>query len=339
MLRKLLTMNLALTICILLLPISAWAASQASYTLTISNDKPEVGHEVQIIVKGQHLEDVYAYEVNLDYDPSQLKFKDAKSAIKGFSIPPIVKNNRIQFANTKIGKESGEGGDVTLCTLTFTVIGKGQAIVKLTDVKLVSSSMVSTKQNAGVQIAAEIHGDLAPFSDIYGHWARESIDKAAKLGFVSGYEDGTFHPQGLVTRAEFAAMLAKALHLPINGNGQLAFADLEQIPDWARSSISAVTTADIVTGYEDHTFRANQMISRAEITTMIVRALGTNVNSASVSTFADVDQIPDWAQAFVSTAAGLGIIQGKGDNLFVPNENATRAEAVTIILSMLAQKH
>lgn len=50
------------------------------------------------------------------------------------------------------------------------------------------------------------------FSDISGHWAREAIEKAAKLGFVNGYEDGTFQPQGLVNRSEFAVMLARAFN-------------------------------------------------------------------------------------------------------------------------------
>jgi hypothetical protein len=339
--RKMLYIHLILIICMLLVPMSAWAEDLNTFTLTISNDKPEVGKdkELKVTVTGDNLQDIYAYEVNFVYDTNQLRFKDAKSAITGFSIPAIVKDNQIQFASTKVGKVAGESGKVPLCTLTFEPIGKGQAAVELTDVKLVTSKMVSTKQNASTQIAMDIRNDnAAMFRDIAGHWAKESIEKAAKLGFVNGYEDDSFQPDGLVTRAEFATMLARAIHLPLKDNAQLALADQSSMPAWAKSSISSAVDAGIVSGYEDNTFRAGQMISRAEITTMIVRASGIQANENQISTFGDKDQIPAWANAYIAAAAEAGLIQGKGDNLFMPNDNATRAEAVTLILSLLDYK-
>lgn len=339
--RKLLYIQLTLMICMFLVPMSIWAADPFTYTLTISNDKPEVGKdkEIKVTVTGDNLQDIYAYEVNFVYDTNQLRFKEAKSALNGFSIPAIVKDNQIQFASTKIGNAAGESGKVPLCTLTFEPIGKGQAAVELTDVKLVTSKMVSTKQNAGAQIALDIRNDnAAMFRDIAGHWAKEAIERAAKLGFVNGYEDGTFRPQGLVTRAEFATMLARAIHLPLNDKAELTFADQSSIPEWAKSSISSAVNAGIVSGYEDNTFRSGQMISRAEITTMIVRASGVQADENKLSTFADQDQIPEWAYAFVTAAAEAGLIQGKGDNLFMPSDNATRAEAVTLLLSLLDYK-
>ncbi|MDQ0914635.1 S-layer homology domain-containing protein [Paenibacillus sp. V4I5] len=339
--HKLLYIHLTFLLCMFLVPMSTWAADTFSYKLTISNDKPEVGKdkEITVTVKGDNLQDVYAYEVNFIYDTSQLRFKEAKSAITGFSIPAIVKNNQIQFASTKIGNVAGESGQVTLCTLTFEPFGKGEASVKLTDVKLVNSKMVSAKQNAGTQIAMEIRNDnRALFRDIAGHWAKDAIEKATKLGFVNGYEDGIFQPQGLVTRAEFAAMLARAIHLPLKDDAALSFADLAFMPEWAKSSISAAAASGIVSGYEDNTFRSDKKISRAEITTMIVRAAGILANEDKISTFTDKDQIPDWAYPFVVSAAEAGLIQGKGGNLFMPNDHATRAEAVTLILSLLDYK-
>lgn len=338
--RKLFSIHLALLLCMLLLPLTSLAADPASFTLTITNDKPEVGKEVQVTVKGQNLQDVYAYEVNFAYDEDQLRFKGAESAIQGFSVPPMLKKNRIQLATTKIGNISGESGDITLCTLTFEVIGEGKAAVELTDVKLVTSKLVSNVLKAGVQTAAEIQSNksAAAFSDISGHWAREAIEKAAKLGFVNGYEDGTFHPQGLVNRSEFAVMLARALQLQENGSAQLSFTDLDSIPQWARPSISKAVAAGIVTGYEDDTFRPENMITRAEITAMIVRASGITVDPAKKPAFADADQIPEWADPFVAEAKEAGFIQGREGNLFAPNDHATRAEAVTLILSMLTFK-
>ena len=341
MLRKLLSIYLTIMLCLLLVPLTSHAAEKSSFTLSISNDKPEVGKdkEVKVTVKGNNLQDVYAYEVNFEYDPSQLRLKEAKSTLTGFAIPVIVKNNQIQFASTKIGKVAGESGNVPLCTLTFEPIGQGKALVKLTDVKLVSSKLVSNKQNANTQITMNIQsGNKAMFRDIAGHWAKDAIERAAKQGFVNGYEDGTFRPQGLVTRAEFAKMLALAMQLPLSYDVQLTFTDVDRVPEWAKPSVSAATTAGIVSGYEDNTFRSNNLISRAEMTAMIVRALGIKVEAVQTTTFADDAQIAAWARPYVSAATEAELIKGQGNNLFAPNAKATRAEAVTLILSMLDHK-
>lgn len=336
MIRKLLIINIALLMFVLLFPLTTLAAETASYSLIISNDKPEIGKEVQVTVKGKNLQDVYAYEVNFVYDDSQLRFKAAKSAFSGFTVPAILKKDHLQFASTKIGNAPGENGEVTLCTLTFEAIGGGKASIELTDVKLVNSKLASVTHSAGTVATTEIK-NMTTFTDISGHWAKEAIEKAAKLGFVNGYEDGSFRPQGLVTRSEFAVILARALHLPVNDK-QLTFSDLDSIPQWASTSISATVKAGIVTGYEDNTFRSDQRITRAEITTMIVRALGLSLDTTRNSTFADADDIPAWAKTYITAASEAKLVQGRDGNLFAPNDQATRAEAVTLILSMLNNK-
>ncbi|MGG2198661.1 S-layer homology domain-containing protein [Paenibacillus validus] len=93
--------------------------------------------------------------------------------------------------------------------------------------------------------------------------------------------------------------------------------------------------ANVISGYEDGTFRADRSIRRAELAVMIVRALGLPLDPNTQLTFEDTDQIPQWAQAHVAAAFQLGMISGRNPNLFAPNESATRAEAVTLILAML----
>ncbi|MBP1965349.1 S-layer homology domain-containing protein [Paenibacillus aceris] len=334
--RKLLSVILTLMLLCLLIPFAASAEKSTSFTLTISNEQPEAGQEVLVSVKGHDLQDLYAYEVNLGYDPEQLRFKQAKSEISGMSITPIVKNGSIQFATTKIGNKAGENGDAVLCTLAFDVIGKGSTKVELNDVKLVSSQLASVTLKANAQVTTEIKGGKpAAFTDIAGHWAREAIEKAVKLGFVNGYEDHTFRPQGLVTRAEFTAMLTRALQITGLENAPLDFADADSIPQWASAGISAAVAAGIVDGYDDNTFRADNQINRAEMTALVVRALKLDVSSAAALTFSDQDQIPDWAAPYVATSVKAGLIQGRDGNLFAPLEQTTRAEAVTLILNAI----
>ncbi|NIK78732.1 hypothetical protein FHS15_003878 [Paenibacillus castaneae] len=177
-------------------------------------------------------------------------------------------------------------------------------------------------------------GNPIVFTDISGHWAKVSIQEAIKLGFIAGYTDGTFRPNAQTSRSEFAAMLSRTLKLEGEGE-ELAFADLEQIPAWARPFIARTTAAGILQGYSDHTFRPDRNITRAEMAVMIVRALGLKVDSNAKTTFADANTIPAWAKPYVAAANEAGLIKGRGNNLFAPNENATRAEAVIMILALL----
>lgn len=111
----------------------------------------------------------------------------------------------------------------------------------------------------------------AQFSDISGHWAQANIKKAVSEGIVKGYTDGTFKPNGAVTRAEFAVMLMNALK-PTGNGVELGFTDT--IPAWAEKSIAQALEAKIIRGYEDVTFRPAASITRSELAVMISRAAG-----------------------------------------------------------------
>jgi arabinogalactan endo-1,4-beta-galactosidase len=177
----------------------------------------------------------------------------------------------------------------------------------------------------------------AGLSDISGHWAEVNIKRAVSEGIVKGYADGTFKPNATVTRAEFAVMLMNALK-PSGKGAALGFKD--SIPAWAEPSIAQALEAKIIRGYEEGTFRPTASITRSELAVMIARAAGVDlITASSTSTgFADDSQIPAWAKDAVAAVKKLGIVNGRSGNLFAPNETATRAEAVTIIMNLLQTK-
>jgi hypothetical protein len=174
-------------------------------------------------------------------------------------------------------------------------------------------------------------------SDIVDHWAKASIEKSVELGFVSGYEDGTFRPNGKVTRGEFSTMLARALKLDTAAT-EFGFADQDQTPVWAKPFIQALAKAGFISGYEDGTFRSDNKITRTELVVIIVRALGLELDPNETLPFDDANQVPVWAKPYVAAAAKAGIVKGYGDGKFNPNSSATRAEAVIMILAMLDQQ-
>lgn len=185
-----------------------------------------------------------------------------------------------------------------------------------------------------VEDEEEAPGTAVVLNDIGGHWAKDSIERAIKLGIVTGYGDSTFRPEATVSRAEFTALIARALKLKGTA-GSIDFSDEAKIPAWAKTYIEQAIEAGIISGYENGTFRPAQNVSRAEIAVMMVRALKLTLDENAELTFADGDKVPSYAKASIAAAVKAGLINGKDNNHFDPNTNATRAEAVTFILRTL----
>ncbi|MBB3156252.1 putative repeat protein (TIGR02543 family), partial [Paenibacillus endophyticus] len=175
------------------------------------------------------------------------------------------------------------------------------------------------------------------FDDISGHWAEKLVKQAIGEGWVKGYADRTFKPNHSVTRAEFVVMLMNALKLPAVGM-KTDFADKASIPTWAKDAVVRAVQAGLVDGYEDGTFRPRAPVTRAEMAAMISKALKLAVDSNATTGFADDASIPSWAKGAAEAMRKLGIMKGPGDNMFNGDSRATRAEAVSVLLNMLAQQ-
>ncbi|WP_213513683.1 S-layer homology domain-containing protein [Paenibacillus montaniterrae] len=175
------------------------------------------------------------------------------------------------------------------------------------------------------------------FADVEGHWAKSAISRAVEQGIASGYHDGTFKPNAVISRAEFAVLISRALELP-QAQSSSSFADQASIPDWASEHIKRAAAAKLISGYSDGTFRASSNISRAELAVVIARAAGLQLNEADALSFADKQLIPQWAQQEVAAAVKAGLISGTSDNKFEPAASATRAEALTLIMRLLDAK-
>jgi len=174
------------------------------------------------------------------------------------------------------------------------------------------------------------------FADVIGHWAQSYVETLANKLIIEGYEDGSFGPEGEITRAEFATLVVRALGL----NGKVApdapFSDVST-SDWFEGAVALAADAGIVNGFEDGTFRPNEVITREQLAAMVVRAsafAGTDLSvEASVevlAAFSDADSIV-WADAEIAAAVEAGIVQGYEDGTFRAGNTATRAEASTMI--------
>ena len=111
------------------------------------------------------------------------------------------------------------------------------------------------------------------FSDSIGHWAEETINILTERGVIQGYPDGLSHPDNIITRGEFSALLARTMELDAKDSGSVEPAFEDIIGHFAQKDIEALVNEGIIMiGDYGKLYVPNQPISRMEIIKMLVRA-------------------------------------------------------------------
>ncbi|WP_127544969.1 S-layer homology domain-containing protein [Paenibacillus amylolyticus] len=217
--------------------------------------------------------------------------------------------------------------------------GAGKLLLALFTVTTLSSVSFPA-----VPVSAEVVPKSTNFTDIKGHWAETSIKKAAELGLVEGYTDGTYKPSANVTRAEFAAMLARATKYKPNKVSQ-AFSDVPA-SNWAAEAVNKVTALGFVNRVDyPNGFVGNKAMTRIELAKWMANGLAaadSEYNKAQGDAKGDKALIPvaeffkgtlkksDYP--FVTIAVGTGIMTGDAAGKFNVDAPTTRAEVATILL-------
>ncbi len=174
------------------------------------------------------------------------------------------------------------------------------------------------------------------FSDIKGHWAEEYIGDFITNGIIKGYPDGTFKPERNISRAEFASLMFRLLGLKILPDGKESVQIKELKGTWAKGYLEALVDNGIIdiTEYPDG-YDANGAITRIEIAKMIIRSIGKDreaKNLKSSTGFIDDKTIMVSDKGYVSLAKRYEIISGYEDGTFKPDNPATRAETVKMLV-------
>ncbi|WP_164820147.1 S-layer homology domain-containing protein, partial [Paenibacillus pasadenensis] len=174
------------------------------------------------------------------------------------------------------------------------------------------------------------------FADLSGHWAEAAVKRLSAKQIVAGTSSTTFTPAKAVTRAEFAAMLARALRLDAPAAGS-AFNDVPS-GAWYASAVEAARHHGIVTGKGDGTFQPHAAITREEMALMLVRAYRAQAADAAAAAQAaavrDLDRVSAWAAKDVQDALALGLLKGRADGSFAPAASASRADSAQAILNL-----
>ncbi len=170
------------------------------------------------------------------------------------------------------------------------------------------------------------------FSDIpAGYWAQRDIDQLLAADIVNGYPDGTFQPEGAVTRAEFVKMLVLALGLA-PGTGGTSFSDVAA-DAWYAPYIAAAVQAGLVQGITPSTFGPQQTLTREQMAVLLARAL--KLTGSAALSFSDAGQIAAWAVGGVQAAVAAGYLNGLPGGTFQPLDAATRAQVAKVVALVL----
>ncbi len=181
--------------------------------------------------------------------------------------------------------------------------------------------------------------DVTPklFSDLPNdHWAYKAIKSLKDKGIVSGDAEGTFRPDDRLTREELVKMVVLAAGIPLDG-AAASFSDVSAA-HWSYPYVAAGFTNGVINGRDDGSFGLGASVIRQDAAVIIyntMKHMGVSFDGASAN-FSDFDDVADYAKTAVSEMHGKGLINGKGDNMFMPLDYLTRAEAATMIWRMLS---
>ncbi|WP_169088024.1 S-layer homology domain-containing protein [Paenibacillus sp. PL91] len=171
------------------------------------------------------------------------------------------------------------------------------------------------------------------------HWAYSALKILAAKHIVKGVSEDRFAPNGTTSRAEFTALLVRALGLKTANASAVPFDDVSGSA-WYAEEIAVAYEADLVHGVSERSYAPDALITREQMAILIIRAYElaqgqTYSGNGSLKHYEDAESVSGWARDGVGKAIGLGLMQGKSSDRFEPGSNAIRSETAQVIYNLL----
>ncbi len=211
------------------------------------------------------------------------------------------------------------GGKVTTSVDTDVIIGPD-----------IEENVYAKDDAASTEKIDGIYNDVKPTD-----WYYNAVITLTQKGIVSGDGTGKFNPSDNVTREQFVKMILEATDTEIT-DSEHSFADVTK-GAWYEDYVATAVEKGIVKGLSDKEFGVGTSITRQDMAVLIERVLTYKefeIEKSDVESFADVDEVSDYAKDAVASMKAIGLIQGYNNN-YNPKDNLTRAEAATVINSLL----
>ncbi|WP_158630149.1 S-layer homology domain-containing protein [Cohnella sp. AR92] len=318
-------MLILITLMAACLPSAGYAQERAQFTLANSKASSSPDGALEFTLNGKNMQDLYAYEAVIIFDPDIVELAKAESKLEGYFIPPKVDKGKATIAYTKIGKKAGEQGDAVLSILTFKRKKEGNANIKLADVKALDSDLKAAIYHYGT------------FEDLAGYeWARTEIEALAALGIIKGTSASSFSPARNISRADFVGLLVRAFQLDAKVDGN--FDDVRP-SDYYYQEVGIARKLGIALGNGGNKFEPRSSMTRQDMMVTAERALRAagkwkDEPASDLSGFKDSGDVASYAVSPLALLVKKGIIQGYNGRI-KPKDTATRAEAAVIVYRLL----
>lgn len=185
---------------------------------------------------------------------------------------------------------------------------------------------------------APVVAQTSQFPDVASnYWAAGFINELVAREVIAGFPDGSFKPDAPVTRAQFAAMVQKALS-KTKGRDAIAFVDVSA-NYWAYTAINNSYEMGFLSGYPGQVFRPEQNIPREQVLVSLANGLNysaMNNMSTVLSYYNDASSISEFARPAIAAATERKMVVNYSSlKQLNPKRNATRAEVAALIYQAL----
>lgn len=177
------------------------------------------------------------------------------------------------------------------------------------------------------------------FVDVQQHWSQSDVDLAAAKGLVEGVGGGLYDPNKAVTRAEFTAMLVRALGRGTSDKDISPYNDVRP-GTWYSGEVSIAKELGLLAFVKENSFSPNQPLTREEMASMLAAVAGLeqlpiSKEPVSLNGFKDIGNADTAYLEDLRLMVKLDIMTGTGANTFDPKGESTRAQAAVVFIRML----
>lgn len=166
------------------------------------------------------------------------------------------------------------------------------------------------------------------FSDVNESTAEgQAIVKMYEAGYIKGYEDGTFKPNGNITRAELTRVFNQVFGYKADEEKLKSvknFADNNENDAWYYNDVRIAQSNGYISGFGDNTFRPKDNFTRQQ--TCVVLAQAAKLPTEVKDDIKINDEVAQWAESYVKRAISAGAFSLEKNDTFRATDNITRGE-------------